>query len=103
MARPNLWNTSSSEFEADADADADAHVAGFDEVLERLSAPLPVLGTQAHPLAVQALVDDGDMWLTQGDGTRHWCSGDRFTLQRDEPHADRYGKVGATFWVVRRN
>jgi len=26
-----------------------------------------------------------------------------FALQRDEPHAQRYGEVGATFWVARRN
>ncbi len=86
-----------SEFEAAARA------AGFDEVLERHWAPLTVLDTHGHPFATQVLVVAGDMWLTQGDSTRHLRTGDRFALQRDEPHAERYGEVGATFWVARRN
>ncbi len=86
-----------SEFEAAARA------AGFDEVLERHRAPLTVLGTHEHPFAVQARVVAGEMWLTPGESTRHLRSGDRFTLQRDKPHAELYGEVGATFWVARRN
>ena len=86
-----------SEFEAEA------HAAGFDEVFERLGAPLTVRDTQAHPFAAQALVVAGEMWLTQVDSTRHLRRGDRFTLQRDGPHAKRYGEVGATFCVARRD
>ena len=86
-----------SEFEAAARAQ------GFDEVLERHWAPLTVLGTHGHPFAVQALVVAGELWLTQGDNTLHLRAGDSFALQRDEPHAERYGEVGATFWVARRN
>ena len=86
-----------SEFESAA------RTAGFDEVLERHWAPLTVLGTHVHPFAAQAQVVAGKLWLTQGDGIRHLRAGDRFALQRDEPHAQRYGEVGATFWVARRN
>jgi hypothetical protein len=29
--------------------------------------------------------------------------GDDFALERDVPHAERYGADGATYWVGRRN
>jgi quercetin dioxygenase-like cupin family protein len=43
------------------------------------------------------------MWLTVGDQTQHLKAGDRFTLDRDVPHAERYGAQGATYWVARKN
>jgi mannose-6-phosphate isomerase-like protein (cupin superfamily) len=76
---------------------------GFDEVLERPWAPNTVVSTHTHPFSVSALVVQGEMWLTVGDDTRHLQAGDRFTLDRDVPHAERYGAEGAVFWVARRN
>lgn len=76
---------------------------GFDEVLERPWAPNTVVGTHSHPFAVSALVVQGELWLTVGDDTRHLQPGDRFTLARDVPHAERYGAEGAVFWVARRH
>ncbi|WP_259292645.1 hypothetical protein [Xylophilus ampelinus] len=32
---------------------------------------------------------------------RHLQPGDRFALDRDEPHAERYGSTGATYWAAR--
>lgn len=75
-----------SEFEAEA------HAAGFEEVLDRLSAPLTLLGTQAHPFAAQARVVAGGMWLTQGDSNRHLRNADRLLLRRDELHAEWYSR-----------
>jgi hypothetical protein len=43
------------------------------------------------------------MWLTVGEQERHLLPGDEFTLDRDVPHAERYGKDGATYWVARRH
>lgn len=76
---------------------------GFDEVLVREWAPLTVLDTHTHPFAVQAVVVAGEMWLTEGEQTRHLVAGDTFELARDVPHAERYGAAGATYWVARRN
>lgn len=76
---------------------------GFDEVLERPWAPNSVVGTHTHPFSVSALVVQGEMWLTVGDDTRHLHAGDTFTLDRDVPHAERYGPEGALFWVARRH
>jgi AraC-like ligand binding domain len=90
-------NESFAEFEARARA------AGFDEVLERRWAPGTVLDTHSHAFAVEAVVTQGQMWLTCAGTTRHLRPGDRFTLERDMPHAERYGDEGATYWVARRN
>lgn len=76
---------------------------GFDEVIERRWPALTVLDTHTHPFALQALVVDGEMWLSVGPETRHLATGDTFELARDVPHAERYGEHGACYWVARRN
>ena len=83
--------------------EADARAQGYDEVLVRDWLPLTVLDTHTHPFAANALVVAGEMWLTQAGETRHLHPGDRFTLERDEPHAERYGEAGASYWVARRS
>lgn len=75
---------------------------GFDEVLEREWAPLTQLDTHTHPFAVKARVSRGEMWLTVGEHTRHLLAGDAFELDRDVPHAERYGPEGTAYWVARR-
>ena len=73
--------------------EADALKQGFDEVLERRWAPQTVLETHGHPFVAKALVVQGEMWLTCGDETRHLLAGDTFELERDAPHAERYGHL----------
>ncbi len=85
-----------------AEFEARARAEGFDEVLERRWDAGTVLDTHTHPFAAQAVVTQGEMWLTCGGTTRHLHPGDRFELARDEPHAERYGIDGATYWVARR-
>ena len=93
-----MMNTST--FEA---FQADALAAGFDEVLERRWAPGTVLATHSHAFGVEAVVTQGEMWLTCEGLTRHLTPGSVFTLQADVPHDERYGAEGATYWVARRN
>lgn len=76
---------------------------GFDEIVERKWAPKVVLDSHTHPFAVEALVVQGEMWLTVGDDVRHLKPGDKFALDREVPHAERYGPEGATYWAARRN
>jgi PAS domain S-box-containing protein len=85
------------QFEADARAD------GYDEVVERRWDAGAVLDTHRHPFAVDALMIAGDLWLTRHEETRHFRPGDRFHIPRDEPHAERYGREGAVFWIARRH
>jgi mannose-6-phosphate isomerase-like protein (cupin superfamily) len=82
---------------------AAARAQGFDQVLERQWAPLTVLDTHTHPFSASARVVQGEMWLTVGAETRHLRAGDVFELERDVPHAERYGPEGACYWVARRN
>ena len=82
---------------------ADALAAGFDEVLERRWVPGTVLDTHRHAFGVEAVVTQGQMWLTCQGHTRHLTPGSVFTLAPDEPHDERYGADGATYWVARRN
>lgn len=76
---------------------------GFDEVLPRSWAPNEVVELHQHPFAVKALVVAGEMWLSVGEHTRHLRPGDGFELARDEPHGERYGAAGATYWAARRH
>lgn len=76
---------------------------GFDEVVVREWAPDLVLDTHTHPFAVSAYVVRGEYWLTVGDTVQHLKQGDAFRLDRDIPHAERYGAQGATVWVARAN
>lgn len=76
---------------------------GFDEVLTREWAPDAVVAQHTHPFAVQALMVRGELWLTVNGATQHLRAGDRFSLEPEVPHAERYGSEGATFWVARRS
>jgi len=80
----------------------DARSQGFDEIVERKWAPSTVLDTHTHPFAVKALVTEGEMWLIVGSDERHLLPGDEFALDREAPHAERYGPQGATYWAARR-
>ena len=82
--------------------EADARSRGFDEVLVREWKPGQVVDEHRHPFAADALVVQGEMWLTDADGTRHLRPGDTFRLDADVPHSERYGSAGATYWVARR-
>ena len=78
--------------------------AGYNEVLERPWAPNTVVDTHTHPFEANAVVVQGEMWLAVENGAdRHLRPGDRFHLQPNVPHAERYGPEGATYWVARRS
>lgn len=76
---------------------------GYDEVLERKWEPGEVMATHTHPFDAQAVVVQGELWVTVGKFTAHVVSGGGFEIERNTPHAERYGSKGATFWVARRH
>lgn len=76
---------------------------GFDEIAERAWPPGTVTEEHRHPFSVQALVVAGEMWLACRDRTLHLKAGDTFALDRDQPHSERYGEAGATYWAARKN
>ncbi len=77
--------------------------AGFDEVLERQWSPNTVVDVHTHDFDVDAVVSQGEMWLSCAGSTQHLLAGDTFKLARNIEHAERYGPEGATYWVARRN
>jgi hypothetical protein len=81
---------------------AQALAKGFDEVIERVWAPNTVVDTHTHPFDADAVVTQGEFWLTCDGHTRHLQPGDTFALGSHIPHDERYGPEGATFWVARR-
>ena len=83
--------------------EAGALVRGFHEVLDRKWAPAAVVAAHTHPFDAEALVVQGEMWLTVGEVIRHLRPGDTFALDANVVHAERYGSEGTTFWVARRN
>ncbi len=83
--------------------EAAARQEGYDEVVERNWPADAVAALHEHPFAVKALVVAGEMWLTEGDATRHLQPGDDFELAAAAPHAERYGPSGATYWAARRH
>ena len=83
--------------------EAAARREGYDEVAERSWPANAAVETHEHPFAVKAIVVAGEMWLTEGEITRHLRAGDRFELARSVPHAERYGAEGATYWAARRH
>jgi len=75
---------------------------GFDEVVEVTWPPRTVLDTHTHAFAASALLVRGEMWLTAGNQTQHLLAGGTFELDAEQPHSERYGEHGATYWVGRR-
>jgi quercetin dioxygenase-like cupin family protein len=79
-----------------------ALAGGFQQVVERRWEPDTVVPTHSHPFEANALVVQGEMWLTVDGHTQHLKPGGRFALAAGVPHDERYGPDGATYWVARR-
>ena len=86
-----------------ADFETAERARGCSEVLARSWDPGAELDEHTHPFAARAVVVQGEMWLTVDGQTRHLRPGDRFELPAGKPHAERYGREGATYWVARTN
>lgn len=78
-----------------------AKAKGAKEAIERVWDADSSVPTHTHPFSADALVVQGEMWLTVGDETRHLRPRDTFRLDAGTPHAERYGSEGATLWVGR--
>jgi len=79
------------------------HAAGFPDVAVRDYPVETTAPEHIHQFAVKGLVVRGEMWLTVGEQTRHLHVGDSFELAYEQPHAERYGVGGATYWAARRH
>lgn len=80
----------------------EAQALGFATVVARDWPPLEEVAEHTHPFAVHALVTQGEMWLSANGTTEHLVAGQRFALAAHQPHTERYGATGATYWVGRK-
>jgi quercetin dioxygenase-like cupin family protein len=76
---------------------------GFDEVLVRTWEPNFENAPHSHPFDTDAVVVEGDYWLTMNNQVRHLQVGDQFQVSRDVQHSEKYGPQGAVFWAARKN
>lgn len=76
---------------------------GHDEVLLREWAAGFTNEPHTHPFDTDALVAQGEYWLTMNDQTTHYKAGDTFHVARGVVHSERYGVAGAVFWAARKN
>ncbi|MFL5441441.1 MAG: cupin domain-containing protein [Myxococcales bacterium] len=78
--------------------------SGANEVLERRYTPGQIVDRHTHSFDADALVTQGEMWLTFDDGkTLHLRAGDTFHVTHGTPHSEKYGPDGTTYWVARRD
>ena len=75
----------------------------FDEVLLREWAPDFANERHIHPFDTDALVVQGEFWLTMNGQTMHHKTGDVFKVARGVTHFEKYGAQGAVFWAARKN
>lgn len=76
---------------------------GFDQVLIRDWDPGFSNESHVHPFDTEAIVAEGEFWLTMNGQTLHYQKGDTFRVNRDVIHHERYGPEGAIFWAARKN
>lgn len=76
---------------------------GFDEVLVREWAPNFENAPHEHPFDTDAVIAQGEYWLTVDGETIHYRMGDTFQVARGVTHSERYGPDGAIFWAARKN
>jgi hypothetical protein len=76
---------------------------GFDQVLIRDWEPNFANGPHDHPFDTEAVVAQGEYWLTMNGQTTHYKTGDVFKVLRGVVHSEQYGAEGAVFWAARKN
>ena len=74
---------------------------GYSEVLERRWEPNIENEFHRHEFTADAIVIEGEFWLTVEGKTRHLNPGDSFHVPAQVEHKEKYGSAGCVFWVAR--
>ena len=74
---------------------------GYKEVLERRWKPNTENEMHQHEFTADAIVIEGEFWLTVEGKTQHLQSGDSFQVPALVMHKEKYGPEGCVFWVAR--
>ena len=54
-----------------------------------------------HEFTADAIVIEGEFWLTTEGKTQHLYPGDSFHIPSMVKHKEKYGPEGCVFWVAR--
>ena len=76
---------------------------GFDEFVTKSQPPNGFLDEHAHGSESKALVLEGELTITIDGIDRHFTAGTVFHLAAGQAHKERYGPLGVTYLVGRRN
>ena len=74
---------------------------GYREVLERHWEPNTANEFHHHDYTADAIVIEGEFWLTVEGKTQHLSPGDSFHVPVGIRHKAKYGSEGCVFWVAR--
>ncbi len=74
---------------------------GYREVLERRWEPHAENEFHDHDFTADAIVIEGEFWLTVEGKTKHLISGETFHVPAHIKHKEKYGPEGCVFWVAR--
>jgi quercetin dioxygenase-like cupin family protein len=74
----------------------------FSEIVEVTREGNVTIDLHTHPFEAKALITSGDLWITVDDVESAYRVGDIFHLNALVPHSERYGPVGVSYLVGRK-
>jgi len=74
---------------------------GYQEVLEQRWKPNTENEIYPHEFTADAIVIEGEFWLTVEGKTQRLYPGDSFHIPAMVKHKEKYGPSGCVFWVAR--
>jgi len=74
---------------------------GYKEVFERRWSNNFENKFHCHEFTADAIVIEGDLWLTIEGKSKHLHPGDSFLVPAYVEHNEKYGPEGCVFWVAR--
>jgi quercetin dioxygenase-like cupin family protein len=74
----------------------------FSEIVEVTREGNVSVDLHTHPFEAKALITAGDLWITVDNVESAYRVGDVFHLNALVPHSERYGPVGVSYLVGRK-
>jgi quercetin dioxygenase-like cupin family protein len=75
---------------------------GFDQPVEVSREANGFMDVHSHPFEARALIVTGEIEIGWGDTKQTYRAGEIFHLTHAQPHWERYGPDGVTYWSARK-
>lgn len=75
---------------------------GFDEPVLVSREANGFMAEHSHPFEARALIVSGEIEIGLGDTKQTYRAGEVFHLTHAQPHWERYGPGGVTYWSARK-